>query len=222
MVPPTYLPPSTSFTPLSGHRYNSQSPINYNRHVQKAWKFNGGVLKITLPLFFQRKKSHWRNPIKVERRTHWFRGHKGGQRPSKSQTVWRWNASQTYYWGERKTTSHNCLGDGKPFRLPGKDDQRRRRKLHSDDCVCVWKEMQQDLSPPDSRHDLGWECFRLWLYLFKRAMKIWTNSLLIALTWMQGFTNIVAVLTFQSQLKAKKKKRGGGEGGGPYCGHLQI
>lgn len=137
MAPPTYLPPSTSFTPLSGHRYNSQSPINYNRHVQKAWKFNGGVLKITLPLFFQRKKSHWRNPIKVERRTHWFRGYKGGQRPSKSRTVWRWNTSQTYYWGERKTTSHNCLGDGKPFRLPGKDDQRRRRKLHSDDCVHV-------------------------------------------------------------------------------------
>lgn len=44
----------------------------------------------------------------------------GGQRPSKSRTVWRWNALKTYYWGERKTTSHNCLGDGKPFRLPGK------------------------------------------------------------------------------------------------------
>lgn len=32
--------------------------------------------------------------------------------------------------GRKKTTSHNCLSDGKPMRLPGKDDQQRRRKLH--------------------------------------------------------------------------------------------
>lgn len=105
-----------------------------------------------------------------------------GSKTIKSRTVRKWNTLQTYYWGERKTTSHNCLGDGKPFRLPGKDDQRRGKKRHSDDCVQEGeKSVKGDAARPLTSGQQTWSWLSLWLYLFQRAMKMWTRSPLTAM-----------------------------------------